>query len=112
MAYSSKNGRKPIELASKSNHSFIIRQPLVQAFLGSCNIPRSPDSKFVSLQCTPVAPSPENQIQVLIAVDGGYTECEVQEKYPSSSYAFYSFGGLLLETKSSSGNSRETVYRA
>ncbi|MBK9944496.1 MAG: DNA double-strand break repair nuclease NurA [Kouleothrix sp.] len=98
MAYTSKNGRRPMEMASKTNHSAIIRHPLVQEFLKECRIPEAADADAVELQAQPVAPPSENGIRIIIAIDGGYREVEVKKEYPSSSYTFFQFGGLLLET--------------
>lgn len=98
MAYSSKNGRKPMEAASKTNHSFVIRNPVVQEFLASCAIAQPPDPTAVSLHATPVPVPSHDPIRLIVAIDGGLTEVPVQEKYPASSYAFYTFGGLLFET--------------
>lgn len=98
MAYSARNGRKPLEAASKTNHSFIIRNPVVQAFLASCAIAQPPDPTLVSLKAVPFTKPSDDSIRLIIAIDGGLTEVMVQEKYPSSSYTFYSFGGLLFQT--------------
>lgn len=98
MAYASKSGRKPMELASKTGHSSIIRHPLVQDFLQSCSIPQPADAELVSLHAVPVEMPAEDGIHLIITIDGGFTEVEVQERFPSSSYTFYNFGGLLFET--------------
>ncbi len=87
-----------MELASKTNHSSIIRHPLVQEFLKECRIPETADVETVQLQSVPVAPPVEDGIRIIIAIDGGYQEVEVKKEYPSSSYTFFQFGGLLLET--------------
>ena len=97
MAYSSKNGRKPMEIASKTSHSHIIRHALVQEFLQSCNIPQPADSEVVGLQLVPVEPPVEDRIRLVITIDGGFTEVSIQERFPSSTYTFYNFGGLLFE---------------
>lgn len=98
MAYTSKNGKRPMESASKTNHSVIIRHPLVQEFLNDCTIPQAADAELVKLHSIPVIPPSENRIRIIIAVDGGFSEVEVKKEYPSSSYTFYQFGGLLFES--------------
>ncbi len=98
MAYVSKNGKRPMETASKTGHSSIIRQPLVQDFLKQCSIPQPADPNVVKLHAVPVAPPSEDRIRLIITIDGGFTEVEVKKEYPSSSYTFYNFGGLLFET--------------
>lgn len=97
MAYTSRNGRKPIEAAGKTSHSVIIRHPLVQGFLSSCIIPREPDSEIINTHTFLVEPPTINNIRLIIAIDGGFTEVSVQDKYPSSSYTFYNFGGLMFQ---------------
>src|SRR5437588_402648 len=98
MAYASRSGRKPMESASKTGHSSIIRHPLVQDFLRSCSIPQTADSELVSLHAVPVEMALEDRIHLIITIDGGFTEVAIQERFPSSSYTFYNFGGLLFET--------------
>ncbi len=97
MAYTSKNGRKPMEMASKTGHSHIIRQALVQEFLKDCNIPQPADSEVVHLLADSIELPQEDYIRLIITVDGGFTEVAIQERFPSSSYTFYNFGGLLIE---------------
>jgi predicted RNA-binding Zn-ribbon protein involved in translation (DUF1610 family) len=97
MAYGSKNGRKPMEMASKANHSYIIHQPAVQQFLQQCVIPQPTNAAAVERLTVPVAPPTSDHINLIITIDGGYTEVSINDKYPSSSYAFYNFGGLLFE---------------
>jgi hypothetical protein len=98
MAYTSKNGRKPMESASKTGHSSIVRHPMVQTFLQSCHIPQPADAELVSLNAVPVELPKEDRIRLIITIDGGFTEVAIQERFPSSSYTFYNFGGLLFET--------------
>ena len=99
MAYKSKRGRKPMELASKTNHSYIIKQPIVQEFLNSCIIPKLPSLNTIAPQLVPVAEPIEDKIKIIITIDGGLTPVSIQEKYPSSSYTFYNFGGLLFSVE-------------
>jgi hypothetical protein len=87
-----------MEAASKTNHSAIIRHPIVQEFLNSCDIPQPADPQVVKLQAIPVAAPVDDRIRIIIAVDGGFSEVEVKKEYPSSSYTFYQFGGLLFQT--------------
>jgi hypothetical protein len=85
-----------MELAGKTNHSYIIRQPLVQEFVNSCVIPKPPSSEIVKMNLIPVEPPADDRIRIIITVDGGYTPVSIQERYPSSSYTFFNFGGLLF----------------
>ncbi len=43
MSYTSKDGRRPNEYASKSSHGYIIRDPEVSEFLDKCNLPKMAD---------------------------------------------------------------------
>lgn len=96
MAYTSRNGRKPIEMASKVNHSYIIRKPIIQEFLQACHIPQPADPELVGLEAVPVAPPTDDRIRLIIAIDGGDTPVPVQERFPSSSFTFYNYGALLF----------------
>lgn len=97
MAYASKTGRRPMESASKTNHSYIIRHPLVKAFVQSAEIPHRPDPNVVRLEAVPVVTPAHDPVQLIVAIDGGFTEVAVEERYPSSTYTFFNFGGLLFD---------------
>ena len=86
-----------METASKTTHSAIIRQSLVKDFLSLCTIPHLPDEAEVSTEAQFVDTPINNRIRIIIAIDGGYTPVSVQEAYPSSSFTFYTFGGLMFE---------------
>ena len=97
MAYSSRNGRRPEEAASKIAHSHVVNDPAVIDFLGECDPPLPPDSvnldEFTTLMLN--APA-SNQIQQIIAIDGGYTLITVQAEYPAASLCFFQFGALIF----------------
>jgi hypothetical protein len=100
MSYSSKNGKRPDELASKSSHSHIINDEEVKAFIKSCEYPKSKDE--IALDPALVIDidySALNPIEHIIAVDGGYSEIPVKKTFPSSTITFFQFGTLLLNTK-------------
>ena len=96
MGYGSK-GRKPIERASKIAHAEIIKNPDVQAYVGQCVIPSSPDLEPLDSMIETLGDVDTSTVTVVIAVDGGYTETYVREEYPSASIAFFTFGPLLFE---------------
>lgn len=100
MAYSSKTGKRPDELASKSSHSFIINDEEVQAFLASCEYPKSVEEVTLdeSLIIDVVYPD-HNPIDHIIALDGGYTTVPFKKTFPSSLITFFQFGEILLNTK-------------
>jgi hypothetical protein len=95
MAYSSK-GRKPIERASKIAHVEIIKNPDVQAYIEQCILPSAPDPVSLEGLLTDLPAVDLDEVSVVIAIDGGYTETFVREEYPSASIAFFTFGPLLF----------------
>jgi len=99
MAYRSKTGRRPDEAASKSSHSYLVNDPVVQKFLGHCKMPkRAEEVKLENL--IPHLPSADNApITHIVAVDGGYTEVVVQAGFPSATMAFFQFGALFFSVR-------------
>jgi hypothetical protein len=100
MGYSSKEGKRPFEMASKSSHSHIINDTTVKALLERCNIPKQTGEAVLpnDLQI-PFSPVAENPIRHIIAIDGGYTEVPVKTEYPSSAVAFFQIGALIFEVE-------------
>jgi hypothetical protein len=98
MGYSSRYGKKPQEMASKSSHIHIINDPEVQYFLEQCELPKSKENVHIKDSYLHQAFFPAiNPITHLIAIDGGYTEVPVDGSFPSSTLAFFQFGALLLD---------------
>lgn len=96
MAYS-KTGNRPAELASKSNHIHIIKDPHVQEFLKSHQLPT--DGKNLDLMTQyllNVDYNEPNTIEFIVAIDGGDTTVPVKSKFPSSTLTFFQFGANLL----------------
>ena len=81
MGYTSKNGRRPNEYASKSSHSYLINDPFVDEFL----------QKIINLNDIE-----DNPINYIIAIDGGYSEVSVRKEFPSSTISFFQFGALIF----------------
>jgi hypothetical protein len=96
MGYSSR-GRKPIERASKIAHVEIIKNPDVQAYIEGCILPSAPAPESLSEMLTDLAVPVSNEVSVVIAIDGGFTETFVREDYPSAQIAFFTFGPLLFQ---------------
>jgi hypothetical protein len=100
MPYPRRYGRRPGEYASKASHGHIVQDESVQKFLKQCILPRRAEevnlSEFLRVQYQPVDPNP---IRYVIAIDGGYTEIAVQEKFPSSTIAFFQFGALFFDVE-------------
>jgi hypothetical protein len=100
MAYSSRTGKRPEELASKSSHSHIINDVDVKAFIKNCEYPKAIEEITLdpALKHRVVYPE-KNPINYIIAMDGGYSTVPVKKTFPSSLITFFQFGELLLNTK-------------
>ena len=90
---------KPNEWAAKINHTHIINDPFVKNFIGGCSFPKElteiqkGDVQHFKIPDNNTA----NSIRHVIAVDGGYTTVEVRKNFPSSQFAFFQFGSVLLD---------------
>ncbi len=109
MSYSSKDGRRPNEYASKSSHGYIIRDPEVSEFLDKCNLPKAAEDVDVptNLQFT-LEPLENNPIKHIVAVDGGRSEVFVKQDFPSSTLTFFQFGALIFKTEDLEAISKKT----
>lgn len=97
MAYSSRTGKRPDELSSKSSHSHIINDEEVKAFLEGCEYPKSVeevelDKALVIKVQYPIL----NPIEHIIAMDGSYSTIPVKRTFPSSLITFFQFGEILI----------------
>jgi hypothetical protein len=97
MGYQSKNNRRPFEAASKASHHHIINDPEVQKMMS--RIYKPPRSEEIPLEDITVdfEPPKDNQIEAIIAVDGGYTEAVLEKDFPSRTMHFLQFGALLFK---------------
>lgn len=96
MAYDSYNGKRPMEYASKINHSEIIKSAEIEHFfesyqtveldLGKHIMPKGYDIKYGN---------PKN-IKHIFAIDGSYKEIFTNKQFPSVSIAFFNIGVLSL----------------
>lgn len=96
MAYN-QTGNRPFELASKSNHIYIIKDPDVQAFLNNHELPK--EGVEISLNSdylVEIDYQVPDSVEYIIAVDGGDTTVPVNSKFPSSTLTFFQFGANLL----------------
>jgi hypothetical protein len=91
---------KPSEWAAKINHTHIINDPYIKAFLQNCEFPR--DSSDVDIRDVSSSafldPATPNPIKYILAVDGGYTTADVKKSFPSAQFAFFQFGAILFKT--------------
>ncbi|OGN16268.1 MAG: hypothetical protein A3B99_00820 [Candidatus Yanofskybacteria bacterium RIFCSPHIGHO2_02_FULL_44_12b] len=100
MSYTSKNGRRPNEYASKTSHGYIIRDPEVSEFLDKCNLPKMADDVDVPANLQFSLDALENNpIKHIVAVDGGRSEVFVRKDFPSSTLTFFQFGALFFKTE-------------
>jgi hypothetical protein len=96
MAYGSR-GKKPIEWASKINHTHIINDKYMQDYIKNCNLPKDAlDIKIDQTLLYNLKEIQNNPIKNIIAIDGGYTEVIVKKNFPSSKMAFFQFGALFF----------------
>ncbi len=100
MGYVSRYGRRPQEPASKSAHTFVINDENVKTFLSNCKLPKAEDQILIDPKYLYTVKDPDkDEIKVIIAVDGGYSEVPVNKSFPSSTISFFQFGALLLRIK-------------
>jgi hypothetical protein len=97
MAYTSKNGRRPAEYASKSSHTQVINDIAVQEFLQHGNVPKKAEAIHLPVEnLLKFEPTDENPITHIVAIDGGFEEIPVQSEFPSSTICFFQFGALIF----------------
>lgn len=100
MAYTSKTGKRPMELASMSSHSHVINDEQVIEFLSNCEYPKSKEEIELNPALVIDVDYPTtNQIKNMIAVDAGYSTIPVKKTFPSSLITFFQFGTILLKTE-------------
>lgn len=100
MGYVSRYGKRPQEPASKSAHTFVIYDESVKTFLSNCKLPKAEDQILIDPKYLYTVKDPDkDEIKVIIAVDGGYSEVPVNKSFPSSTISFFQFGALLLRIK-------------
>ncbi|MFF1460546.1 hypothetical protein [Streptomyces sp. NPDC058330] len=108
MSYSSLNGRKPMERASKISHTNIIASQEVKDLLAECTIPRPADTETVQAMLERVPTSGNQTIKYVIAVDGSFREALVRDEFPSATVTFFAFGPLIFKLEDLRQLDRET----
>lgn len=97
MAYN--EGKRPFERAGKSNHTYIIKDPDVQAFIKDHELPKESDSiSLMEEYLIDIEYKNEDVLEYIVAVDGGDTTVPVKKKFPSAAFTFFQFGANLLKT--------------
>lgn len=98
MAYTSRNGRRAPQFASRASHSQVIRDETVQKFLKNCELPKTNDEIHINPKYLhPIDYSKQHTKKHVVAVDGGFTTVAVKRSFPSSTVTFFQFGALWLE---------------
>jgi hypothetical protein len=96
MSYS-KTGNRPFEFASKSNHTYIIKDPEVLEFLKQHELPKEGDEiSLFNEYLFDIDFNIDDSLEFIIAVDGGDTTVPVKSKFPSSTITFFQFGANLI----------------
>lgn len=90
-------GNKPFERASKSSHHHIINDPEVQKAISELDFPPNTAKLDLTGKSINFEPVLNSKIENIIAIDGGYTETEVKEGFPSSLIHFFQFGALYFK---------------
>ena len=101
VSYSSKDGRRPNEYASKSSHSNIIWDTKVQSFLDKCTLPKNCSEIEVNFDNLSFRVDYDitNPINNIATIDGGYSEVIIKKEFPSSIINFFQYGVLIFESK-------------
>lgn len=96
MSYN-KTGNRPFESASKSGHTYIIKDPEVIEFLNQHELPKEGDEiSLFDEYLFDINYDTNDSIEFIIAVDGGDTTVPVKSKFPSSTITFFQFGANLI----------------
>ena len=89
------------ELASKSSHSDIVRNPDVAAFLAGCKYLKPPSDEEIGLAVARFqVPPPIEEIPLaehIIAIDGSYYESSIDDKLPSTKVGYVKIGCVLID---------------
>lgn len=97
MAYNSFNGKRPIEYASKINHSAIINSLEIQNFLNSCQGTGLDVGKLILPKANDIKYGLPKNIKRIFAIDGSYNETFLNAKFPSVSLAYFNIGVLAFD---------------
>lgn len=97
MGYQSKNNRRPFEGASKASHHHIINDSEVQLLMTRVYKPPRVDDISLEDLTIDIEPPSNNQVEAIIAVDGGYAEAILDQGFPSRTIHFLQFGALAFK---------------
>ena len=98
MSYVSRRGKRPVANSSKSSHSHIINDKIVDKYLDQCNFPKTEDEvDLLSHKVIDFNALENSKIKNVIACDGGYSDVFVRKEFPSSKISFFQFGALAFK---------------
>ncbi len=97
MAYDSFNGRRPMEYASKINHSDLIKSTEIKQFFESYQTMQLDLGKHIMPKGYDIKYGTPKDIKHIFAIDGSYKETFINEQFPSISLAFFNIGVLSLD---------------
>ena len=90
------------ELASKTSHSDIVRNPDVARFLESCEyltLPSDDEAKVMAARFqVPPGIDDSGLPSSVIAFDGSYYESSINDKLPSTKIGYVKVGSILIDT--------------
>lgn len=89
-------GKRPFERASKSSHSHIINDETVKEFLSNCVLPSSAEDIDVASIVHDLNKTTVDNVNGVIAIDGGYQDVVIRESFPSATFAFLQLGALYF----------------
>lgn len=89
------------ELANKSSHADIVRNPEVAAFLDGCDYLKPPSEEEVRLAIARFQVPPLIEDAVLpghvVAIDGSYYESSIDDRLPSTKVGYVKIGGMVID---------------
>lgn len=89
------------ELASKSSHSDIVRNPEVASFLENCEYLRRPSEEEVRHAIAEFKVPPDTRElslpEHIIAIDGSYYEASISDQLPSTKVGYIKLGCVLIK---------------
>jgi hypothetical protein len=97
MAYGSKDGKRPMEFASKINHSAIIQSDEIQDFLKNCIEINFDMEKHTLPEAVDIQYKLPQEIKHIFTIDGSYSESFLNRKFPSVSLTYFNIGVLSFE---------------
>lgn len=104
MSYTNRRGNRPATALSKTSHSHIINDEIVDQYLDQCSFPKTEDEvdlldhNVIDFNALNIS-----KIKNVIAFDGGYSDVVVRKEFPSSKISFFQFGALFFKIEDLEG---------